>query len=1076
MNQDDSAAKVQGPGSETGELRLLDTLRREIDRVGSFDRLMHVLLRVVQPHFAAHAGIVWAAESGPTPFRVVHQTGSHAWDPGFLGQLQQTGRVAVPPNILYAALREHDSIVGVLLLARSEPFSKLELRALLRAAEIAGERLDDLAEERVVEILARIDHKISRELRTVDLLYQILDGLELITHYDHSGAILLFDREHSSLEVSAERIVWRKIKSTNVRRVLPLERDLADLLQPHNRAFLLRREAGAVTDAAGTMPVADEAAHISTEILPLFEVCTDHDAIREPAGSRVATLFERLGYGHAEGEPHAGSMLVVPLLFGPRLLGLLKLSALGTGAFTRFHVYTVGRFVEKMSTTIRNANLYGRRLSELRAINDIGKLVTRSLPLEETCTTILDIVLQVLNLTTGSIELIDRDGGRLRLLASRGYAATHEGLALGDGITGTVAQTGQPIVANDVSGHPKYVQRNDQSRSEVAVPIVFEGTTVGVLNVESAAPARFSGRDLDFLSILADKTATALETLEQREHRRATLELLHELGAQLVVPEEQGKLLRLVVDLTRKHLTCEVASIFLFEHGRFRRRATSGLPDDWFSDESYGSGEGLTGRAAVPSDAPHLQTVVDNAVAQSALVRADTLHRYQAQLPSGRIAHLVAAPLVEGDRPIGILRVLNRLTLDGRLVLGGFTPSDVMLLTTIASQVSLAIANLKKHERIKKMSAKLETQVRQRTEEAQRLATLVENAPLAILEVDPRGILRFINESGERMFGYQAAELRDHQISGEGLNLLGDAFEDLVRVVELMGYWSGEVTYRRSDGKTLPALLSTRALHDPAGAMRGVVIFARDISTLKDLERQLLEAEGKRAMADLAGGVAHDLNNALGSVLPMIQALRSDVEEERFDREQFLTDLGQIESYTRLSVRIFQGMLQMSRGTFAIDKMVSVNERIRTALDILSLRLDKAANVTLQLELQTEMPLTLAHPGRLEQVFHNLVNNAIEAMPDGGTLTLRSWSDSHAIFIEVQDTGVGIPEELLARVQEPFYTSKRHGTGLGLSVVRSIVWEHNGKMTMHSKPAQGTTVHIEIPIRNVTPPDEEDGA
>lgn len=1070
MSPDEAAARTQSQAPEGSELRLLDTLRREIDRVASFDRLMHVLMRVVQPHFGAHAGIVWAAESGPAPLRVVHQTGSHTWDPGFLRQLQQTGRVAVPPNILYAALREHGHVAGVLLLARETPFSKLELRAILRAAEIAGERLDDLAEDRVVDVLARIDHKISRELRTVDLLYQILDGLELITHYDHSGAVLLFDREHSSLEVSAERIVWCKMKSANVRRVLPLERDLADLLQRHNRAFLLRREPAAA-DATGAA-----ASSVSTEITPLFEVCNDEDAIHEPPGSPVAALFERLGYGRVDGEPQEGSMLVVPLLFGPRLLGLLKLSALGTNAFTRFHVYTVGRFVEKMSTTIRNANLYGRRLAELRAINDIGKLVTRPLPLEDTCTTILDIVLKVLNLTTGSIELIDRDGGRLRLLASRGYAETHHGLTLGDGITGTVAQTGQPIVANDVLAHPKYVQRNSQSLSEVAVPIVFEGTTVGVLNVESAAPARFSGRDLDFLSILADKTATALETLDQREHRRATLELLHELGAQLVVPEERAKLLGLVVNLTRKHLTCEVASIFLFEHGRFRRRATSGLPEDWFSDESYGSGEGLTGRAAVPSDTPHLQTVVDNAVSASDSVRADTLHRYQKQLPTGRIAHLVAAPLVEGDRPIGILRVLNRLTLDGRVVPGGFTPSDVMLLTTIASQVSLALANLKKHERIQKMSAKLESQVRQRTEEAQRLATLVENAPLAILEIDPRGVLRFINESGERMFGYQAAELRDRQISGQGLNLLGDAFEDLLRVVELMGYWSGEVSYRRSDGKMMPALLSTRALRDPGGPMRGVVIFARDISTLKDLERQLIEAEGKRAMADLAGGVAHDLNNALGSVLPMIQALRSDVEEEHFDRDQFLTDLGQIESYTRLSVRIFQGMLQMSRGTFAIDKMVSVNERIRTALDILSLRLDKAANVKLQLELQDDLPLTLAHPGRLEQVFHNLVNNALDAMPDGGTLTLRTWSDKHAIFIEVQDTGVGIPEELLARVQEPFYTSKRHGTGLGLSVVRSIVWEHNGKLTMRSKPGEGTTVHIEITIRNVAPPEQEESA
>src|SRR5262249_42265631 len=161
--------------------------------------------------------------------------------------------------------------------------------------------------------------------------------------------------------------------------------------------------------------------------------------------------------------------------------------------------------------------------------------------------------------------------------------------------------------------------------------------------------------------------------------RRATLELLHELGSQLVVPEELDRLLQLVVDLTRKHLTCEVASIFLFEHGRFRRRATSGLPQDWFDDESYGSGEGPTGRAAIRGAAPHLQTIVDNALSQSESAPNDRMQRYQEKLATGRIAHLVATPLVEGDRPVGILRVLNRLTRDGRLVPGGFSPADVML-------------------------------------------------------------------------------------------------------------------------------------------------------------------------------------------------------------------------------------------------------------------------------------------------------------------------------------------------------------------------------------------------------------
>jgi signal transduction histidine kinase len=200
------------------------------------------------------------------------------------------------------------------------------------------------------------------------------------------------------------------------------------------------------------------------------------------------------------------------------------------------------------------------------------------------------------------------------------------------------------------------------------------------------------------------------------------------------------------------------------------------------------------------------------------------------------------------------------------------------------------------------------------------------------------------------------------------------------------------------------------------------------------------------------------------------------VEEGEMDQAQFLDDLRQIESYTRLSVRIFKGMLTMARGTFAIDQEVVVNEPLTTAIDLLGFRLDKV-NIAVSRDLGGDIPRMRAHPGRLEQAFHNLISNAIDAMPDGGTLTCRTYFKNKNIYVEIIDSGVGIQESLLSRVEEPFYTSKRHGTGLGLSVVRSIVWEHNGKMSLTSTLNQGTTVTLEFPtaqqkpLRNITQPE-----
>jgi PAS domain S-box-containing protein len=1035
-----------GPDAEdVRELRLRWQLLRELRHVGSVDRLLHVALRELAPHFGATDGVAVATDRTGNP-RIVHRLGERKWDPAVARAILDTGRAPLPPEMLYLPVQERDRRVAVLILARPEPFRRDELAALRRCGEVLDESLDALAEARVFEVLARIERKIASELRTADLLYQILDGLQLLVRYDHSASILLLDRERSRLVVRADKVVWRKMKSPHVGKSLELDPGLADLLRVGDRAFLLD---GGDAGPRGT-------AH------PLAPEGDDGAPQEEPAA--LAALFELLCYSCRSGVgPAESTLMVVPLLFSDRLQGLLKLSSRSRQAFTPGDVTVVGRFVDKMSAAIRNAELYARRLDELRAINDIGQLVTRALPLEETYGRILEIVLRVMNLPVGSIELIDRDRGRLRKLASTGYTLEHPGLPLGEGITGSVAQSGEPILANDVAAHPKYLVHSERSCSELAVPIRFEGVTLGVLNVESYTPDRFRERDAQFLAILADKTAIALETLEQRQRQTSTLELLYELSARLAVPEDVQPLLQLTVDLTRKHLSCEVASIFLFADGRFRRRATSGLPPEWFPEESYSTGEGLTGRAAVLRPGPYPQPVVHNDVPRSGLTLPEMLRRFIAVVPSGRIAHLIALPLIENRRPIGILRVLNRLTHDGAIATSGFTPTDAMLLSTIASQVSLAVADLRKRERIRRMSARLEEQVRARTEEVERLATFVENAPLAIFWIDAEARLQFVNEAGEHMFGYQADELRGRRVDTGGSAILGEHYESLVQVVNYVGLWNGELECRRSDGSAFPVSLSACTIAAARGEPQGMVAFARDITATKELERELLQSEGKRAMADLASGVAHDVNNALGACLPLLQALAADIDEGRYDREKFSEDLRQIESYTRISVRIFQGMLAMARGTFAIDQEVDLNARIETALALVSFKLERAG-IAVRRETTENLPRILAHPGRLEQAFHNLILNAVDAMPEGGTLTVRTWGDGARVHAEVEDSGTGIPEELLARVQEPFYTSKRHGTGLGLSVVRSIAWEHSGKLSLRSQVGRGTTVGIEFPV------------
>jgi signal transduction histidine kinase len=228
------------------------------------------------------------------------------------------------------------------------------------------------------------------------------------------------------------------------------------------------------------------------------------------------------------------------------------------------------------------------------------------------------------------------------------------------------------------------------------------------------------------------------------------------------------------------------------------------------------------------------------------------------------------------------------------------------------------------------------------------------------------------------------------------------------------------------------------------------------------LHARLVEAEKKHAMADLARGVAHDVNNALGSVVPIVQAMREEVSGGQIEPTVFAEDLRQIETSLLTCRRIFGGMLSFARSghrtTGVADLVAAVNATLAIMKDGLERR-----GIRLAVDLPKEVPLLAGGQSDVEQVLLNLVTNARDAMPTGGTLTIRAARQDGLVEVVVADTGEGIPSELLARVQEPFFTTRSQGSGLGLSIVRSILWEMNGRMVLESEPGHGTSVRLLVP-------------
>jgi two-component system, NtrC family, sensor kinase len=239
-------------------------------------------------------------------------------------------------------------------------------------------------------------------------------------------------------------------------------------------------------------------------------------------------------------------------------------------------------------------------------------------------------------------------------------------------------------------------------------------------------------------------------------------------------------------------------------------------------------------------------------------------------------------------------------------------------------------------------------------------------------------------------------------------------------------------------------------------------IAIQNLHRTETLRARVVTAERKHAMADLARSVSHDLNNALGSMLPLIQQMQADLRSGSLVPTVFAEDLEHVQKSLQVCRRIFGGMLTFSRNAARRSGYGQVRRAIDTASAILKYGMSRSA-IDLHVNVPDDIPEVACSQTDLEQLFLNLLTNAREATPRGGKIVVTARPSDGIVEISVADTGSGIPEENLARVLEPFFTTKPHGNGLGLSICRSVVWEVDGALTIHSEPGQGTDVRVLLP-------------
>jgi PAS domain S-box-containing protein len=405
----------------------------------------------------------------------------------------------------------------------------------------------------------------------------------------------------------------------------------------------------------------------------------------------------------------------------------------------------------------------------------------------------------------------------------------------------------------------------------------------------------------------------------------------------------------------------------------------------------------------------------------------------------------VVCPIREEGNTLGYLTVANR---------AGTRPIDPRereLLEMLSDYLAVAIRNSRLYGEV--------------AETKQYLEQLISSAGDAIVSVDGAGNIRGWNPAAERIFGQAAGQVVGQPFAGlVPPDPMRTARATLSRESPVRAF---DVATKRADGRPLNLAVTLSYLPGRDGSPDGMLAIVRDMTSQREIEAQMHQSERLTALGQMAGGIAHDFNNLLQAILGYAQLMarspgNADVVRRGLDVIEKAANGGaetvrRIQKFARLRPDepfVTMDLNQVVRDSLAITRPRWEEKKVK-------------GGVPLQLELELgPVPVVMGRPAELNEVITNLVLNAIDAMPKGGTLRIRTRLGDHRhAVITVADTGMGMSDEVRKKVFDPFFTTKgEEGTGLGLSVSHSIVERHGGDLKVDSRTGEGTTFTITLPI------------
>jgi two-component system, cell cycle sensor histidine kinase and response regulator CckA len=356
-----------------------------------------------------------------------------------------------------------------------------------------------------------------------------------------------------------------------------------------------------------------------------------------------------------------------------------------------------------------------------------------------------------------------------------------------------------------------------------------------------------------------------------------------------------------------------------------------------------------------------------------------------------------------------------------------------------------------------------------------RLATAVEQASESVIIADAEGTIEYVNPSFERVSGHARSEALGKNLRFVQGQMQDESFhESLWSTIQKGNVWKGHMINKRPDGRECVEEASITPIRNAANQIIHYVVVKRDVTHERQLEGHFHQAQKMEAVGQLAGGIAHDLNNIIGVVIGYSDLIIRKLQKD----DPLRSKVDSIKTAAQKGSQITRQLLAFSRRQLLQPRVIDLNLHLQKMIEMIQRLMGEHIQVTPQYA--SAEACIKVDPNYLDQVIINLAVNARDAMPQGGSLTLGVAVDSLSsnylekrtdampgtyAILSVSDTGVGMTPEVRSHVFEPFFTTKGpgKGTGLGLSTVYGVVKQSNGHIDLESELGQGTTFRVYFP-------------